>query len=68
MAQRIAELEEILAATDIEQRQFPVNLRGRAIPDLADSPVTTDENVRAIIGLLAEAAPLLYTTRPALCP
>jgi PAS domain S-box-containing protein len=60
--------EEIQVATEAEMRQVPIHLRGRPIADLVDAPVATDESVRAIIGLLAEAMPLVYTGRPALWP
>jgi predicted ATPase/signal transduction histidine kinase len=60
--------EEIQAAAEAEIRQVPINLRGRRVADLVDAPVATDESVRALIGLIAESAPLVYTTRPALWP
>jgi predicted ATPase/signal transduction histidine kinase len=59
---------EIQAATEAEIRQVPIHLRGRRIADLVDAPVSTNANVRALIGLLAEAMPLVYTARPALWP
>ena len=60
--------EEIQAATEDEIRQVPSNLRGRRVADLVDAPVAEDESVRAIIGLIAESSPLVYTARPALWP
>ncbi|WP_438037256.1 ATP-binding protein [Sorangium sp. So ce204] len=58
--------EEIQAAVEAEIRQVPINLRGRRIADLVDAPVATDESVRALIGLVAESSPLIYSVRPAL--
>ncbi|XYI00972.1 AAA family ATPase [Sorangium sp. So ce1128] len=58
--------EEIQMAAEAEIRQVSINLRGRPIADLVDAPVATDESVRALIGLLAESSPIVYTSRPAL--
>ncbi|XYI02375.1 AAA family ATPase [Sorangium sp. So ce1128] len=60
--------EEIQVAVEAEIRQVPINLRGRRIADLVDAPVATDEGVRALIGLIAESSPLIYSVRPALWP
>jgi predicted ATPase len=60
--------EDIRVATEAEIRQVPSNLRERRIADLADAPMAADADVRATIGLLAEAMPLVYTARPALWP
>jgi predicted ATPase/signal transduction histidine kinase len=60
--------EEIQAAAQAELRQVPGNLGGRRIAELVHAPMATDAEVRAIIGLLAEAMPLVYITRPELWP
>ena len=58
----------IWTATDAEIALVEVNLRGRRIADLADIPFTDDAEMRALIGLLAEAMPLIYVMRPLLWP
>ncbi|WP_437870813.1 AAA family ATPase [Sorangium sp. So ce363] len=58
--------EEIQVAVEAEIQEVPINLRGRRIADLVDAPVATDESVRALIGLVAESSPLIYSVRPAL--
>jgi predicted ATPase len=60
--------EEILAATEAESQEVPLHLRPRRIADLVDAPAAADADVRALIGLLAEAMPLVYTARSALWP
>jgi PAS domain S-box-containing protein len=60
--------EEIDAAVQAEMQQIATRLRGRSVAELVGAPVTTDANVRAIIGLLAEAMPFVYSARPALWP
>jgi len=60
--------EEIAAAAEAEIQEVQDNLRGRTIADLAHAPSAKDPHVRAIIGLLAEAMPIVYTARPALWP
>lgn len=60
--------EEIRAATEAEIELIQVNLRGRTIADLANVPLSDDAEVRALIGLLAEATPQSYNTRWLLWP
>ena len=60
--------DAIRAAFEAEIQQVPVNLGGRPIASLAEGPPTDDAEVRALIGLLGEAAPLIYLTRPRLWP
>jgi predicted ATPase len=60
--------EEIQAASEAELARVPINLRGRVISELVDSPLATDPAVRAIIDLLVEAVPCAYIGRPKLFP
>ena len=60
--------DEIRVAIEIQFREIPVNLRGRAIGELIDAPVAVDPAMRAIIDLLVDAAPCAYIGRPALFP
>jgi predicted ATPase/signal transduction histidine kinase len=60
--------EAASTATDAEIRLAYDKLRGRDIADLADVPLSHDPEVRAVIGLLAEAMPVTYVTCPSLWP
>jgi PAS domain S-box-containing protein len=60
--------EDIRAATEAEIRLVPGNLHERRISDLVATPETDKADIRAVIGLLAEAMPLIYTARPVLWP
>ena len=60
--------DDIRAAIEIQFREIPVNLGGRAIGELIDAPVAVDPAMRAIIDLLVDAAPCAYIGRPALFP
>jgi PAS domain S-box-containing protein len=60
--------EEIQAASEAELARVPINLRGRLISELVDSPLTADPAIRAIIDLLIEAVPCAYIGRPKLFP
>lgn len=55
--------EAILAATQEQLRLVPGNLGARRVADLAEVPFTDEEEIRAFIGLLAEAMPLVYGVR-----
>jgi predicted ATPase/signal transduction histidine kinase/tRNA A-37 threonylcarbamoyl transferase component Bud32 len=58
--------EEIGRAAAAELRQVDLHLRGRRIAELVDAPVARDADVRALIGLVSEAMPLVLTAKPAL--
>jgi PAS domain S-box-containing protein len=60
--------EEIQAAAAAELANVPINLRGRFIGELVDSPLAVDPTVQAIINLLVEAMPCAYIGRPKLFP
>jgi PAS domain S-box-containing protein len=60
--------EEIQAAAAAELADVPINLRGRFIGELVDSPLAADPTVQAIINLLVEAIPCAYIGRPKLFP
>jgi PAS domain S-box-containing protein len=60
--------EEIQAASAAELLDVPINLGGRRISELVDSPLAADPTVRAIIDLLVEALPCAYIGRPKLFP
>jgi PAS domain S-box-containing protein len=60
--------EEIQAAAAAELAEVPINLRGRFIGELVDSPLVGDPTVQAIINLLVEAIPCAYIGRPKLFP
>lgn len=60
--------EAIAAGTDAEIQLIEDTLRGRRIADLAGVPLSDDSQVRALIGLLEEAMPVIYCTRPTLWP
>ena len=60
--------EDIRAAFEDENLLVSDNLNGRPIADLAEIPLTDDDEARVLIGLLAEASPLIYTARPLLWP
>jgi PAS domain S-box-containing protein len=60
--------EEIQAASDAELALVPINLRGRRISEVVDSPLAPDPAIRAIIDLLIEAVPCAYIGRPKLFP
>ena len=59
---------EIQAAAAAELANVPINLRGRSISELVDSPLAADPTVQAIINLLVEAMPCAYIGRPKLFP
>ena len=59
---------EIQAAAAAELANVPINLRGRSIGELVDSPLAADATVQAIINLLVEAMPCAYIGRPKLFP
>lgn len=59
---------DIRAATELEIQQISDNLGGRSIADLVDAPLAQDADMQALIGLLAEAMPLIYVVRPLLWP
>ena len=60
--------DEIQAAAEAEFQAITTNLRGRRIGDLLDAPPADVPEVRAIIGLLVDAAPAAYNGRPKLFP
>lgn len=60
--------QAIMAATDAEITLIQDTLRRRSIADLADVPLSDDSQARALIGLLGEAMPLIFGTRPTLWP
>jgi PAS domain S-box-containing protein len=60
--------EEIQTAAAAELAEVPINLRGRPISELVDSPLAADPTVQAIINLLVEAVPCAYIGRPKLFP
>ena len=60
--------DEIQAASEAELARVPINLRGRRISELVDSPLAVDPSIRAIIDLLVEAVPCAYIGRPKLFP
>ena len=60
--------QEIQAAAAAELADVPINLRGRPISELVDSPLAADPAVQAIINLLVEAIPCAYIGRPKLFP
>src|SRR5258708_36939972 len=60
--------EEIQAASAAELLDVPINLGGRRISELVDSPLAADPTVLAIINLLVEAEPCAYIGRPKVFP
>ena len=60
--------EEIQAAAAAELADVSINLRGRPISELVESPLADDPTVQAIITLLVEAMPCAYIGRPKLFP
>ncbi|MBV8585472.1 MAG: serine/threonine-protein kinase PknK, partial [Verrucomicrobia bacterium] len=60
--------QDVAAASAAELAEVPINLRGRRISDLVDSPLAADPSLRAIINLLVEAVPCAYIGRPKLFP
>jgi len=60
--------DEIQATAEAEFHAITTNLRGRRIGDLLDAPAVDVPEVRAIIGLLVDAAPAAYNGRPKLFP
>ena len=56
------------AAAEAELDLVFANLAGRRIAELTDLPATDDPEATTLIGLLAEAAPLIYAHRPRLWP
>jgi PAS domain S-box-containing protein len=60
--------EEIQTAAAAELADIPLNLRGRPIGGLVDSPLASDPTVQAVINLLVEAMPCAYIARPKLFP
>jgi PAS domain S-box-containing protein len=55
--------EAIWAATEAELRLVPDNVHGRRILDLRNTPPADDAETRALIGLLADAIPLIFIVR-----
>ena len=60
--------QDIKAAIDLQLHHLPVNLAGRAIGDLVETPVAADPVKRAIIDLLVDAIPCAYIAQPPLFP
>jgi len=60
--------EEIQVAAAAELADVSINLRGRPISELVESPLADDPTVQAIITLLVEAMPCAYIGRPKLFP
>jgi PAS domain S-box-containing protein len=60
--------QDIKTAIDMQLRQLPINLAGRAIGQLVDAPVAADPIKRAIIELLVDAVPCAYIAQPPLFP
>ncbi|AUX27669.1 serine/threonine protein kinase [Sorangium cellulosum] len=60
--------EEIEAAVAVEVAQIPEGMAGRSIEDILHAPLLADEELRAIIHLLAECAPCAYIGRPSVFP
>src|SRR5271165_4714735 len=60
--------EEIQVAATAELADVSINLRGRPISELVESPLADDSTVQAIITLLVEAIPCAYIGRPKLFP
>ncbi len=58
--------KDIQVAANAELRLISGNLRGRRISDLLDIPLASDADTLALIGLLADALPLIYILRPGL--
>ncbi|WP_437895326.1 AAA family ATPase [Sorangium sp. So ce124] len=56
--------DEIEAAFAAEHEEVLSLLRGRRIADLASLPVVEDPDVRAILGLLVDAMPCFFLSRP----
>ncbi|MBI4942108.1 MAG: EAL domain-containing protein [Actinobacteria bacterium] len=59
---------ELDAATSLEIARVDELLSGRDVASLAEVPLTDEVGARSLIGLLAEAIPLVYVARPALWP
>ncbi len=55
-------------AAAAELADVSINLRGRPISELVESPLADDPTVQAIITLLVEAIPCAYIGRPKLFP
>jgi predicted ATPase/signal transduction histidine kinase len=55
--------EDVRGATEAEQRRVTDNLRGRRIIDLCGIPLAGDAETRVLIGLLADASPLIFAVR-----
>jgi len=60
--------QEVEAAIDVQLRNLPINLAGRAIGDLVEAPVVSDPVKGAIIDLLVDAIPCAYIAWPPLFP
>ena len=60
--------QEVEAAIDVQLRNLPINLAGRAIGDLVEAPFVADPVKGAIIDLLVDAIPCAYIAQPPLFP
>jgi predicted ATPase len=60
--------EEIDAAVAAEVAQIPESMAGRSVEDILHAPLLADEDMRAIINLLADCAPCAYIGRPGVFP
>ncbi|CAN99308.1 Protein kinase [Sorangium cellulosum So ce56] len=60
--------EEIGAAVSAEVAQIPESMAGRSIEDILHAPLLADEQIRAVINLLADCAPCAYIGRPGVFP
>ena len=58
--------EEIQVTAEAELADVSINLQGRPISELVESPLADDPTVQAIINLLVEAMPCAYIGRPRL--
>jgi PAS domain S-box-containing protein len=56
--------EDVQAATESEHRLVSDNLRGRRIIDLRDTPLSSNPETLALIGLIADTMPLMFPVRP----
>lgn len=59
---------ELQAATEAELAQIPVNLGGRRIADLIDSPPVTDPDVALMLSFMSEFFAPTYIARPEYMP
>ncbi|WP_437589907.1 AAA family ATPase [Sorangium sp. So ce1000] len=60
--------EELGAAVAAEIAQIPESMAGRSIEDILHAPLIADEQMRAVINLLADCAPCAYIGRPGVFP